>query len=410
MHGFGRCGLAVVFAVVISAGARAGVLDAPGEDLEVSLVTYGPGDIYWERFGHNAIRIRDRMSGESGDFNYGVFDFEDSDFIWKFARGHMRYMIDVGTSDLTQQDYIDAHRSVLEQRLALSAAQATDLRAFLLWNLRPENLSYDYDYLTNNCSTRIRDVLNSVLGGALKPVLTARPAPMTYREQIDRLMRAQPGLMLAMDLGLGPTVDRPLTAWQESFLPTVLARELGSVRVPDDQGGARPLVVSERIIAPNGLKPPPAAPPNLLWPLGIAGLTLAAAILAPRSRRPMLCAVLAVAFVGFSGVVGTVMLALWTATTHYAAWNNVNLLLFNPAAFVLVPALWRTRRGVSAGRMARSLVAVQVGAGVLGTLLHGLPGAHQQNLPWLLFAIPAWIAVMVLLWTNRTSGGGAAMR
>ena len=71
----------------------------PARDLEVSLITYGPGAIYWERFGHDAIRIRDRVSGESADFNYGVFDFEDRAFLWNFARGYMRYMIAILPSD-----------------------------------------------------------------------------------------------------------------------------------------------------------------------------------------------------------------------------------------------------------------------------------------------------------------------
>ena len=383
----------VLLGLAVSASARAGVLDAPGEQLEVSLVTYGPGAIYWERFGHNAIRIRDRESGESGDFNYGVFDFEDSAFIWNFARGHMRYMIDVDTSDTNQQDFIDEGRSVLEQRLALSAVQAAQLRAYLLWNLRPENLSYDYDYLTNNCSTRIRDALNGVVGGALQPALTRRPAPMTYRQQIDRLMSVQPWLMLAMDLGLGPSADQPLSEWQESFLPMVLAREIRTVRLTDGHGGVRPLVVSEREIAPNHQALPSKLQPDLKIPLGLAGLALAITMLVCKGRYPVLHASLAVVFLLFSGFLGTVLLALWALTTHHAAWQNANLLVFNPLAFAMVGAAWRARDGIDAGLRMRCLVAVQVGAGLLGLLLHVLPGTPQQNLPWLLFAIPVWLAI-----------------
>jgi len=399
------CLCTVLLGLVVSVGARAGILTAPGEDLEVSLVTYGPGAIYWERFGHDAIRIRDRVSGESEDFNYGVFDFEDSTFMLNFARGHMRYMIDAGSSDINQQDYIDQGRSVLEQRLALSAAQAAKLRNFLLWNLRPENLSYDYDYLTSNCSTRIRDALNAVLGGVLQPPLTARPAPMTYRQQIDRLMAAQPWLMVPMDLGMGPSTDRQLNEWQESFLPMVLARELRSVQIPDGHGGVKPLVVSEREIAPNRLKPPGAGPPGLGLPLGIVGLALAAAMLASRSRLPTLAASLAVAYLLVAGVLGTVLLALWTLTTHYAAWNNANLLVFNPLAFAMVGGAWRTRNGSDVSRLARSLAGLQVGAVLLGVLLHALPGVTQQNLPWLLFAIPVWLAIaMGLIFSTRARG------
>ena len=394
---------AVLLGLCVTIGARAGVLTAPGEDLEVSLVTYGPGAIYWERFGHDAIRIRDRVSGESGDFNYGVFDFEDSTFLWNFARGHMRYMIDAGSSDINQQDYLDMGRSVLEQHLALSAAQAARLRDFLLWNLRPENLSYDYDYLTSNCSTRIRDALNSVLGGALQPVLTARRAPMTYRQQIDRLMAAQPYMMLPMDLGMGPSTDRSLNEWQESFLPMVLARELRSVRIPDGHGGLKALVYSELEIAPNKLQPPGALPPNLELPLGIAGLALGLVMLASRARLPALYAFLAVAYLLVAGVLGTVLLALWTLTTHYAAWDNANLLVFNPFAFVLITAAWRSGKGRDGGRLAQTLVGVQLAAAFLGLLLHVLPGGTQQNLPWLLFATPAWLALAAGLWPRRES-------
>ncbi|HEY4341477.1 MAG TPA: DUF4105 domain-containing protein [Steroidobacteraceae bacterium] len=392
----------VLLGLAVSACAHAGILQAPGQDLEISLVTYGPGAVYWERFGHDAIRIRDRLSGESGDFNYGVFDFEDSAFIWNFARGHMRYMIDVGSSDINQQDYIDDGRSVLEQRLALSAAQAANLRAFLLWNLRPENLSYDYDYLTSNCSTRIRDALNSVLGGALQPALSSRPAPMTYRQQIDRMMSVQPWLMLGMDLGLGPSADKPLNEWQESFLPVVLAREIRTVRVPDGHGGLQPLVVSEREIAPNHQQLPGRLPPDLNLPLGIAGLILAVLMLVARIRFPALYGSVLVGFLVLAGILGTLLLALWTLTLHYAAWKNANLLVFNPVAFVLVRSAWRSRNGRAGDDLVRVLIAIQVCAALIGLLLHFLLPAAQQNLPWLLFAIPVWLAAAAGFWQERS--------
>jgi hypothetical protein len=390
----------MLLGLAVLADARAGVLDAAGADLEVSLVTYGPGAIYWERFGHDAIRIRDRTSGQSGDFNFGVFDFEDSAFMWNFARGHMRYMIDVETSDINQQDYLDAGRSILEQRLALSPAQAENLRALLLWNLRPENLSYDYDYLTSNCSTRIRDVLNSVIGGALQSALVVRPAPLTYRQQIDRLMSAQPWLMLGMDFGLGPSADRPLNEWQESFIPMVLAREIRGVRLTDGRGGVRPLVESEREIAPNRLTPPPALPPNLDFPLAIAGVALAIAMLASRLRFPVLHASLMVAFLVLAGFLGALLVALWTLTTHFAAWNNANLLVFNPLAFVMVGAAWRSRRGIDANHLVQTFAGIQLGAALIGLLLHFLHAVPQQNLPWLLFATPVWLAIALGIWAT----------
>lgn len=380
---------AIFIALGFCAGARANVFDTAADNLEVSLITYGPGAIYWERFGHDAIRLRDRVSGQSVDFNYGVFDFEEGDFILNFARGYMSYMIDVEHSEPAQQDYIDAGRSVLEQRLGLSAAEAGKLRSFLLWNLRPENERYDYDYLRDNCATRVRDALNSAVAGAIQPALTARPAQMTYRQQIDRLMAAQPWMMLGMDLGLGPSADRPLNEWEESFLPMELARNLRTIRISD----GRPLVVEEHAIAPNRLPPPDPAPPDLALPLGLAGLALAVVMLGSRSRYPRLSLSLSSLYLVLAGIVGTLLLALWTLTTHHAAWNNANLLIFNPAAFLILVALWRARRVASAMRLARALIACQIVALLVGLGLLVLRDGAQRNLPWLLFGVPVWLAV-----------------
>ena len=37
----------------------------PGDDLEVSLLTVGPGAEVWERWSHNTIIITDRLQGTS---------------------------------------------------------------------------------------------------------------------------------------------------------------------------------------------------------------------------------------------------------------------------------------------------------------------------------------------------------
>src|SRR5512146_1483954 len=67
--------------------ARADIVHAPGENLRVDLYTYGPGDIYWERFGHDALVLTDLGDGQAIAFNYGLFDFNQKDFFYNFARG-----------------------------------------------------------------------------------------------------------------------------------------------------------------------------------------------------------------------------------------------------------------------------------------------------------------------------------
>lgn len=380
------------------APARASVAEASGENLEISLITYGPGDIYWERFGHDAIELRDTVSGEEVNFNYGVFNFDEKNFFFNFARGRMHYLIDAEATPDEESFYQQASRSITKQKLALTPQQAAALRDFLFWNLRPENAVYNYDYYVDNCTTRVRDALDRALGGAIKTRLTQLPGGMTYRQQTVRLMSAQPWLMLILDLGLGPYADQPLDAWQESFLPEELQKAIRNVTVPDGHGGTQPLVQNETLLSPNRLDVPPATPPDLRIPLGIAGLIFAALIVITRRYAPLAFTLLSSLFLLLAGLVGVAMLILWTLTAHHSAWANANLLPFNPLAFLLLRSTWRIRGHMAPSRLANGALMLQLIALLLALLMHLLPGVVQQNQPWILFALPCWLA---LAWSFR---------
>lgn len=382
----------------VFAQARAGVVDAPGANLEVALITYGPGETYWERFGHDAIQVRDTVSGESVNFNYGVFDFDESGFLLNFARGRMHYLMDAAPTELDERFYVESGRSVTRQPLALTPEQAAALRDFLVWNVQPQHARYDYDYYADNCTTRVRDALDRALGGILRKQLENRAGGMTYRQQTARLMSAQPWLMLILDLGLGPYADQPLSAWQESFLPMVLQRELAQVKVDDGTGGSRALTSEGSLLSLNRLDVPPDHAPDLRMPLAVAGLALAILLVASARRWPLGLALLGTFYLVAAGIVGVLLLVLWTLTTHHSAWANTNLLLFNPLAFLLLPSLWRARRGMAASRLADRVILLQLIALAAAIVLHLLPGTVQQNQPWLLFAIPCWLA---LSWSLR---------
>jgi hypothetical protein len=313
----------------------------------------------------------------------------------------MHYLMDAAPSEVDQHYYMDVGRSVTRQRLSFTAAQAADLRDFLLWNLRPENVRYDYDYYANNCATRVRDALDKALGGVLKKQLEARAARMTYRQQTARLMSQQAWLMLILDLGLGPYADQPLNAWQESFLPMVLQEDIRNVSVANGDGGVQPLVRDEQLVSPNRLTPPPSEAPDLRLPLALAGLTLAILLVATLRFAPTVYALLGTLYLVLAGFVGVALLILWTLTTHHSAWANANLLLFNPLAFLLVATIWRSRRGAVDSRMANALIVIQLVAVLVAWALHLLPGVVQQNQPWLLFAMPCWLALAWCMRTNR---------
>lgn len=405
MNALTRClifaSLLLLSAVVWLPPAHAGVADAPGADLEVSLVTYGPGAIYWERFGHDAIEIRDTVSGQAVNFNYGVFDFDQKNFLLNFARGYMRYSMDAELSAAEIRYYIQAGRFVHRQRLNLTPAQADALRDYLLWNLRPENRQYNYDYYTRNCATRVRDALDQALGGIIKAQLDAPSDGITYRRETDRLMASQPWLMLVLDLGLSSYADQPLSRWQAAFIPMQLMREIRHVRLPD----GRPLVASDRQVAAARLPAPPSQPPDLIPPLLIAGMIFGIALVASGHwRRDHRAARIAFVTLGtlwllFAGIAGLGMTVLWAFTQHHSAWANENLLLFNPLALLLLPAVWR----LAASRFSRWLIGLLIAAVVFALIAKVLPGFDQRNLPWIAFALPPWLAMLHVLLKSRNS-------
>jgi hypothetical protein len=392
-----RHALLFLIALCFVPAARAGIVDAPASNLEISLMTYGPGDIYWERFGHDALEVRDTVSGEAIAFNYGVFDFDQKGFIVNFARGIMAYRMDAETTQSDVAFYSGEGRYVRRQRLALDDTQKDSLRRFLIWNVQPANAGYNYDYYADNCTTRVRDALDGALGGALSQQLRERKGGMTFRDQTARLMSNQAWLMLGMDLGLGPYADQPMTAWKEAFLPMVLEDELRSVRIGEG-ANERPLVAQEDTLAQNRLDPPPEQAPDLRWPLLIAGLILAIPLSLPVFTRHRVARGVFVAagtlFTVFAGIAGLFMLGLWTLTLHRSAWGNFNLLAYQPFALLLIPAIWRLRRaGRPMGRMAPRIAAMSFAACVIGLLLHLWPDFPQRNMPWLLLALPCWAAL-----------------
>ena len=377
--------------------------EEPGSELQISLLTFGPGEIYWERFGHNAIAIRDRRSNEAVSYNYGIFDFEEESFFLNFLRGYMRYTIDATSLERDLAWYREEGRAVLEQELQLTPAQRLALRDFLEWNLRPENAKYDYEYFTSNCSTKVRDALDRALGGAIRRSLETRSRGYTYRLQADSLLAPIPALMLPMDLGLGPYADKRLSFWDESFIPAEFAQHLAQVQIDGADGKPQPLVVATRVLSTANANL--AADENTWlrrhgpYPIGyaapVAVVSLALSLLlfiaarSPRPRAALAFALAAICFALAAGLSGLVLAALWLLTEHVSAWRNANLLLLDPLLLLLLPALWRTRRpNWHSGRATRLLAGLVLALALLALAIKVLPWFIQNNAVWIALLLP----------------------
>lgn len=382
------------------------LLSESAPPLQISLLTIGPGAIYFERFGHNAIVVRDTATDEAVAYNYGIFDFAQKNFLLNFVRGHMRYRIaeDALGDDLAM--YREEGRSITEQRLNLTAAQAQSLADFLEWNAQPEHAYYRYDYFLANCSTRVRDALDHALGGALRAQSEGRARGYTYRIDALRLMAHEPLLMLGIDLGLGPFADQRIDFWQESFVPATLQDVVGRTRLTDDGHAARPLMVATSVLAKGRIGEPPALPPDLRWPFLILGVALFASLLWLGPRRAaaprIALALFATAFETFCSLGGIVLLLLWFGTDHRAAWRNENLLLLNPLCLFLLPPWIGAARASSRVRHATVIIAWVIAVVAAFALFSKiLPWFTQSNLQWIVLFLPIHLALAINLMRAR---------
>jgi hypothetical protein len=221
--------------------------DAGGTEPVVELVTIGPDHAIDGRFGHTLLRVVDAESGMDDVYDFGVADFQRPDFIAEVAMGRARFRLQRSSAQTRFESYAIRDRQIDAQRLNLTGDQITHLIERLGWNLLPENAEYAYDDVGDNCSTRLRDLLNDVTGGAVQLAAYDMSIERTYREDI---LDAGSGRLLApiaYDLLTGPRAENRVGAWQLSFLPHRLRGVLAVAENPAFGEGAL-LVASERVL------------------------------------------------------------------------------------------------------------------------------------------------------------------
>jgi len=376
----------LTWAVWLSAPAAVSAQDSRGEAVPVlsdaavvSVITVLPGDRLYSLFGHTIIRVHDPDTGLDIGFNFGTFDFPQTllggaGFVARFAYGKLDYMLSVSKAplDASMWYWSQEGRASIEQTLDLTPDQANSLFALLVENARPENRVYRYDFFFDNCSTRPRDVFETILG----PELTVNLADpdRSFRQLLDPNLVGHPGVDFAMDIGLGQPSDRKATARDALFLPEFLLDWLGSATI-GIPGAERPLVSRTDTLTwgPGAGERESALPwPTILgWIIG-AGLVLVTIRdrQAGRGARRWLDGIL----FGVVGIVGFVLAFLTFVSLHTVTNGNLNLMWAIPTH--VVPAV-----SLLAGRNSRWLRPYMLVALALAVLfLLGLP-VWPQDIP-----------------------------
>ncbi len=375
----------------------------PGSHLQISLMTIGPGDAIWERFSHNALVIRDDRAQTEVAYNWGIFDFNDSDFISRLARGRMRYSMRGFPTSTWLAVYRRENRDVWLQTVNLTPGERLELQAVVQGLDTEANRFYRYDYFRDNCSTRVRDVLDGVLGGQIRAATGETHTGTTYRWHTARLLQSVPAAYAGIQFVVGNRGDEPISAWEEMFLPLRLKEHLDGIRSVDTEGESAPLLGEAVRVVEAVRDPTPLAAPDFLVPLLLFGAALGAFFAglgwaAGEGKRwgRWALALLGAAWSTGVGLLGTALLLSWFLTDHIFWGLNENAFQSNPISLVLAVLLIRealnrkgNRVGSLAGRQVGTVAKVVVGLAFAGFILQLLPGFDQVNGEVLAVLLPA---------------------
>ncbi len=376
--------LLALFAVAASASPL-----GPAHGLRIGVMTMQPGEIFWERFGHDALVVDDPSGGEPISYNFGFFDPSEPDFVPRFVRGEMRYQLVALPLREDLAYYRNVGRGVSIQWLNLTPQQAMQLSDALAVNAQPEHSYYRYQYFTDNCATRVRDAVDRALGGALKRQLSARSRGNTFRSEAVRLASPATLMWLGFDIGLGPFADVPLSRWQEAFVPMRLADSLHEATTSD----GRPLVAESQTLLPQRIAPEPAEFLRPWWPWLLSGVAIALGLSWLGRAAPRALAVVALPIWTVAGLLGGLSLFIWLGTAHNAGWANQNLLLFNPLCLLLLHGGWRIARGHPAGAWFRRWLGIVAACAVIAWIMRWLPFPEQDNTHWIALLLPVHLAL-----------------
>jgi len=295
--------------------------------------------------------------------------------------------------------YRAAGREVVAQELDLTPAEKLELRRLAERNALPENRDYFYDYFLDNCSTRVRDLLDLVLGGAIATRFDTEPTGTSYRYHTRRLTRPDPLLYTGMDILLGSPGDRPITRWEEMFIPMTLRDALRGFTRDRGDGTPRPLVISEEVLAPARVAREPATPPTW-WPwylaLGFGWgsflLVLGANAAKGDTRARWAFGVVGSAWALAAGMAGVILVLVLFTDHQFMTWNE-NLFLLSPLSLVLAPLIPLSLVRPSAREPAAVVASVIVALAATGIVVGWMPFAVQQNAPQTALFLPVHLAL-----------------
>lgn len=326
--------------LILALQCMAAVSQTSSNDLKISILTCAHGDQIYSSFGHCAFRAVSASRGIDQVYNYGTFNFRQPYFVLKFVKGFLNYSVSTYSYSRFAREYIRDGRQVIEQELNLSAEQTQKMFDYLEWNSLEENRYYKYNFLEDNCATRIRDVISSACGPSV--IFPDTTYSFSLRHTINERIEEMPWFRLGITLLMGLPVDRKANAMTAMFIPDYVYLTLRQTKIAGADGHTSPIVSDERIVIPaehpvDRTDILTYISPSLVFWLIFAALALATFYevkggkFHPGIDRTVLCV---------TGVFGLLFAVMWLLTEHTVTAWNLNLLWAWPTHLA---AAWNVR-------------------------------------------------------------------
>lgn len=320
------------------------LLAAAQQDTMVYFVNVGPGPDIYELEGHSAIAVF--IDGQEPlAYNFGVFDFNAPNFVYRFVKGETDYKAAVAPWKYFLWQYYNQHRRVVAHELDFDSAQKARLIHLLEENVKPENATYRYNYVKDNCATRPLRAVEIAAGDTilLAPgeIEANSSIPITFRNVMRHYHANYPWYQFGIDLALGSGIDYPLSRRELAFAPAELDGMLKGATV-----GGKPLVKSSNAVVDVPLDGVVAHPtPWYLTPLFVCWLLFAVSVAftVRDIKRHRTTRWFDALLFGTIGLTGCLLTFLIFVSVHEATSPNWLYLWINPVALLVPCLIWLKR-------------------------------------------------------------------
>jgi hypothetical protein len=199
--------------------------DSSKAALQISILTCAPGEDVYTAWGHTAIRIIDSSKQTDIVYNFGTFDFDTPNFLLEFIKGNLNYFLSADNFQNFIFEYQYYGRSIKEQVLILTDAEKINWQNALLKNLEGNNRYYLYNFIIDNCTTRVKDGFYQFANTQVPPSNIK-----SFRTHVVEAPYQQgiPWIGLGIDVLLGAVSDQAPTALQAGFLPDLFFEQLAA--------------------------------------------------------------------------------------------------------------------------------------------------------------------------------------